>query len=110
MSNKTAGTLALVGGILNLIGGLVIASISFIIALLLLSVGITTSLLGLTLFIVMIAIGAFSMLLGLLPISWRHEPENHRVGLIIIGVITIPSIGGILNLAAGIMATDKEAV
>ena len=87
MSNETAGTLALVGGILNLIGGIVIALIFFVT-------------------IILIPLGILALLLGILPIMWREDPGAHRVGLIIIGVITLFSIGGILILIAGIIAEE----
>lgn len=89
MSNETAGTLALVGGIINLIGGIIIA-ILFVIT------------------IILIPLGIFALLLGILPIMWRHEPGAHRVGLIIIGVLTLFTIGGILILIAGILAEEEE--
>jgi hypothetical protein len=90
MSNDTAGTLALVGGIFNLIGGIIIA-IVFVFTIILIPVGIV------------------ALLLGILPIMWRDDPGAHRVGLIIIGVITLFSIGGILILIAGIMAEEEQA-
>jgi hypothetical protein len=110
MSNETAGTLALVGGIFNLIGGLLLTIVFFFLAFLLVGVGVAATALTLTLFLVFVTLGALSMLLGILPILWRNDPGNHRVGLILIGAITIPSVGGILNLLAGIIATEKEAV
>ncbi|MFX0078069.1 MAG: hypothetical protein ACFE8O_02410 [Candidatus Hermodarchaeota archaeon] len=90
MSNETAGTLALVGGILNLIGGIIIAIIFFFT-------------------IILIPLGVLALLLGILPITWRHDPSAHRVGLIIIGVLTLFSIGGILILIAGIIAEEEMA-
>ncbi|MHA2427966.1 MAG: hypothetical protein ACXADB_08080 [Candidatus Hermodarchaeia archaeon] len=108
MSNETAGTLALIGGIFNLMGGLLLTIVFFFLAFLLVGVGVTASAFTLTLFLVFVTIGALSMLLGILPIMWRNDPGNHRVGLILIGAITIPSLGGILNLVAGLIATNKE--
>ncbi|MDO8123297.1 MAG: hypothetical protein ACFFAL_01390 [Promethearchaeota archaeon] len=90
MSNETAGTLALVGGILNLIGGIIIAII-FLFT------------------IILIPLGILALLLGILPIMWRDDPGSHRVGLIIIGVLTLFSIGGILILIAGIIAEEEKA-
>ncbi|MFX1564051.1 MAG: hypothetical protein ACFFDP_12170 [Promethearchaeota archaeon] len=90
MSNETAETLALVGGVLNLIGGILI-----------------TLLLLIT--IIFAPLGVFVLLLGILPISWRHNPGRHRVGLIIIGILTVFSIGGILILIAGIIAEEESA-
>ena len=90
MSNETAGTLALVGGIFNLIGGVIIALVSF-------------------LTIILIPLGILALLLGILPIMWRNDPGSHRVGLILIGVITLFSIGGIFILIAGIMAEEQKA-
>ena len=90
MSNETAGTLALVGGILNLIGGIIIAIIFFFT-------------------IILIPLGIVALLLGILPITWRDDPGSHRVGLIIIGVLTLFSIGGILILIAGIIAEEEKA-
>ncbi|MDO8123941.1 MAG: hypothetical protein Q6364_06140 [Candidatus Hermodarchaeota archaeon] len=90
MSNETAGTLALVGGILNLIGGIIIAII-FLFT------------------IILIPLGILALLLGILPIMWRDDPGSHRVGLIIIGVFTLFSIGGILILIAGIIAEEEKA-
>lgn len=90
MSNETAGTLALVGGIINLIGGLVIAIIFFFT-------------------IILIPLGIIALLFGIFPIMWRHDPGSHRVGLIIIGVLTLFSIGGIFILIAGIIAEEAKA-
>ena len=90
MSNETASTLALVGGILNLIGGVIIALVSF-------------------LTIILIPLGILALLFGIFPIVWRTDPGSHRVGLIIIGVITLFSIGGILILIAGIIAEEEKA-
>jgi hypothetical protein len=90
MSNETASTLALVGGILNLIGGVIIALVSF-------------------LTIILIPLGIIALLFGIFPIVWRNDPGAHRVGLIIIGVLTLFSIGGILILIAGIIAEEEKA-
>jgi hypothetical protein len=90
MSNETASTLALVGGIFNLIGGIIIA-IAFFFTIILLPLGIV------------------ALLLGIFPIMWRDDPGSHRVGLIIIGVLTLFSIGGILILIAGIIAEEEKA-
>ena len=90
MSNETASTLALVGGILNLIGGIIIAIVLFFT-------------------IILIPLGIVALLLGIFPIMWREDPGSHRVGLIIIGVITLFSIGGILILIAGIIAEEEKA-
>lgn len=90
MSNETASTLALVGGILNLIGGIIIAIVLFFT-------------------IILIPLGIVALLLGIFPIMWRDDPGSHRVGLIIIGVITLFSIGGILILIAGIIAEEQKA-
>ena len=49
------------------------------------------------------------LLFGLLPLMWRQEPGRHRVGLIIIGILTLFSIGGILILIGGIIATEETA-
>lgn len=110
MSNETARALAFAGGILNLIGGLVITSITSLLYFFLLWTGLDPSTLNHTLFLFFLMIGIFATLLGILPVMWRNDPENHQAGLIIIGAITILSIGGILNLAAGITATKEEAV
>ncbi len=90
MSNETAGTLALIGGIINLIGGILIA-------------------IFLVFTIILIPLAIFVLLFGILPIMWRDEPGAHRVGLIIVGVLTLFSIGGILILIAGIIAPEEVA-
>ncbi|MFX0168380.1 MAG: hypothetical protein ACFE89_03385 [Candidatus Hodarchaeota archaeon] len=90
MSNETAGTLALIGGIINLLGGLFIAILLFIT-------------------IIFIPLGILVLLLGILPIQWRHDPGSHRVGLIIIGILTFWAIGGIFILIAGIIAEEEAA-
>ena len=90
MSNETAGTLALVGGIINLLLGIVVAII-FLIT------------------IILIPLGIFVLLMGILPIMWRDDPGSHRVGLIIIGILTFWAIGGIFILIAGIIAEEESA-
>jgi hypothetical protein len=90
MSNETAGTLALVGGIINLLLGILVA-IVFIMTIILMPVGI------------------FVLLMGILPIMWRDDPGSHRVGLIIIGILTFWAIGGIFILIAGIIAEEEAA-
>jgi hypothetical protein len=90
MSNQTAGTLALIGGIINLLGGILVALVLFV-----------------TIFL--IPVGILVLLLGILPIMWRDDPGSHRVGLIIIGILTLWTIGGILILIAGIIAEEESA-
>ena len=106
--SDTAKTLVLIGGILNLIGALIMIGvfavmfgwmlIDPILAIVALMVG--------AIFIIPAILG---LLFGLLPLMWRNEPGQHRVGLIIIGILTLFSIGGILLLIGGIIATEEAA-
>ncbi len=106
--SDTAKTLVLIGGILNLIGALAFIGIFAVLfgwmiidpmmAIFALIVG--------AIFIVPAIIG---LLFGLLPLMWRNEPGRHRVGLIIIGILTLFSIGGIILLIAGIIAEEEKA-
>ncbi len=106
--SDTAKTLVLIGGILNLIGALAF-------------IGFFAVALGWMLFDPLLMVFAFmagaifiipaiiGLLFGLLPLMWRNEPGRHRVGLIIIGILTLFSIGGILILIAGIIAKEEKA-
>lgn len=106
--SDTAKTLVLIGGILNLIGALAFIGIFAVLfgwmimdpmmAIFALMVG--------AIFIIPAIIG---LLFGLLPLMWRNEPGRHRVGLIIIGILTLASIGGIILLIAGIIAEEEKA-
>ena len=106
--SDAAKTLTLIGGILNLI-----IAIAFI--------GLFAVLFGwmlidpfLMMFAIMaggifIVIAIIGLLFGILPLMWRDEPGRHRVGLIILGILSIGSIGGILLLIAGIIAEEESA-
>jgi hypothetical protein len=107
MSNA-AKTLTLIGGIFNLIGALlfigafalffgwmVIDPMLMMIALMVGAIFIVPAIIGL--------------LFGIFPLMWRDEPGRHRVGLIIIGILTLFSIGGIFLLIAGIIAEEETA-
>jgi len=103
--SDTAKTLVLIGGILNLIGALAFIAI-FVMTfgwMLIDPMLMIFALIAGAIFIVPAIIG---LLFGVLPLRWRHEPEQHRVGLIIIGVLTLFSIGGILILIGGIIAKE----
>ena len=107
MSN-TAKTLTLLGGIINLIGALIfIAAFAIFFGWMLIDPMLTmfAFIVG-AIFIIPAIIG---LLFGLLPLMWRDEPGRHRVGLIIIGILTLASIGGILLLIAGIIAEEESA-
>lgn len=103
--SDTAKTLVLVGGILNLIGALAfIAMFAVFFGWMLIDPLLAMfALIAGAIFIIPAIIG---LLFGLLPLRWRNEPEKHRVGLIIIGVLTLFSIGGILILIGGIIAKE----
>ncbi|MFW9831863.1 MAG: hypothetical protein ACFFD8_08810 [Candidatus Thorarchaeota archaeon] len=105
MSNETAGTLALIGGILNLIGGiiLILAFVALAIFIPIFAFPFMTPVFG----VLLITIGAIALIFGVFPITWHSDSQNHRVGLILIGALTISSIGGILILIAGVIATEE---
>ncbi len=106
--SDTAKTLVLIGGILNLIGALImIGAFAIFFGFMLFDpMGVIIALMVGAIFIVPAILG---LLFGLLPLMWRDEPGQHRVGLIIIGILTLFSIGGILLLIGGIIATEEAA-
>ncbi|MFX1492488.1 MAG: hypothetical protein ACFFBU_09525 [Promethearchaeota archaeon] len=106
--SDTAKTLVLIGGILNLIGALIFIGVFAVMFgwMLLDPMWAIVALIVGAIFIVPAILG---LLFGLLPLMWRDEPERHRVGLIIIGILTLASIGGILILIGGIIATEEVA-
>jgi hypothetical protein len=58
---------------------------------------------------VFLVIAVIGILFGILPLMWRDEPGRHRVGLIILGILSLGSIGGIFLLIAGIIAEEEVA-
>jgi hypothetical protein len=103
--SDTAKTLVLIGGILNLIGALIMIGVFALMFgwMLIDPMLMMIALIAGAIFIIPAILG---LLFGLLPLRWRNEPEQHRVGLIIIGVLTLFSIGGILILIGGIIAKE----
>ncbi|MDO8055534.1 MAG: hypothetical protein Q6361_01615 [Candidatus Hermodarchaeota archaeon] len=106
--SDAAKTLTLVGGILNLIGAIAFIAIFAMIfgwMLFIPELVMIAFIMG-AIFIIPAIIG---LLFGLLPLMWRDEPGRHRVGLIILGILSLASIGGILLLIAGIIAEEESA-
>lgn len=103
--SDTAKTLVLIGGILNLVGALImIGAFAIMFGWMLIDPMLMMfAFIAGAIFIIPAILG---LLFGLLPLRWRNEPEQHRVGLIIIGVLTLFSIGGILILIGGIIAKE----
>lgn len=106
--SDTAKTLVLIGGILNLliaIGMIVLFVVMFgwmLLDPLLMMFAIMAGLI----FIVAAILG---LLFGILPLMWRNEPGAHRVGLIILGILSLGTIGGLLLLIGGIIAEEEKA-
>ncbi len=106
--SDTAKTLVLIGGILNLIGALLFIGV-FVVMFGWMIIDPMLTMFALIAGGLLIIPAIIGLLFGLLPLLWRNEPEQHRVGLIIIGVLTLFSIGGILILIGGIIANEKTA-
>jgi hypothetical protein len=106
--SDTAKTLVLIGGILNLIGALAFIMV-FVLIFGWMLIDPMLAMIALIVGAIFIIPAILGLLLGLLPLMWRNEPEEHRVGLIIIGVLTLGSIGGILILIGGIIAKEETA-
>lgn len=109
-SNQTASTLTLVGAILNLIaafGFLAVAGIAIIPVMMWAPEALIWVLLGIGILLIPAAI--LGLIFGFLPLMWRHEPEQHKVGLIIIGIFSLISIGGIFLIIAGAIAEESAA-
>jgi hypothetical protein len=106
--SDAAKTLVLIGGIFNLIGALAFVGI-FAILFGWMLLDPMLSMIALIVGGIFLIPAILGLLLGLLPLMWRNEPERHRVGLIIIGVLTLSSIGGILILIGGIIAKEEAA-
>ncbi|MFW9832059.1 MAG: hypothetical protein ACFFD8_09825 [Candidatus Thorarchaeota archaeon] len=106
--SDTAKTLVLIGGILNLIGALAFIGI-FAVMFGWMLMDPMLAMFALIAGAILIIPAIIGLLFGLLPLMWRDEPGRHRVGLIIIGVLTLASIGGILILIGGIIAKEEAA-
>ena len=109
-SNETASTLTLVGAILNLLaafGFLAILAISLLPVLMWAPEALGWVLLGIG--IVLIPAMIIGFIFGFIPLMWRHEPQQHKVGLIIIGVLSLLSIGGLFLIIAGAIAESEGA-
>ncbi|MFX0170118.1 MAG: hypothetical protein ACFE89_12300 [Candidatus Hodarchaeota archaeon] len=106
--SDTAKTLVLIGGILNLILALAFIGVFAVIFgwMLLDPMYSMFALIAGAIFIIPAVIG---LLFGVLPLMWRDEPGRHRVGLIILGILSLASIGGLLLLIAGIIAEEETA-
>jgi len=109
-SNETASTLTLVGAILNLLaafGFIAILAIALIPVLMWAPEAIGWVLLGIGIFLIPATI--IGLIFGFIPLMWRHEPQQHKVGLIIIGVFSLFSIGGLFLIIAGAIAETEGA-
>ncbi len=109
-SNETASTLTLVGAIFNLLaafGFLALLGIALIPVLIFAPEAIGWVLLGIGIFLIPAMIIGF--IFGFIPLMWRHEPQQHKVGLIIIGVFSLFSIGGLFLIIAGAIAESEGA-
>ena len=106
--SDTAKTLVLIGGLLNLIGALIFIGI-FVVSFGWWFTDPTLAILAFVIGGIFLIPAILGLLFGLRPLRWRDEPGQHRVGLIIIGVLTIFSIGGILILIGGIIAKEESA-
>jgi hypothetical protein len=106
--SDAAKTLTLLGGIINLIGAIAMIGLFVMIFgwMLFDPLLMMFALMGGAVFIVIAIIG---LLFGILPLMWRDEPGRHRVGLIILGILSLGSIGGIFLLIAGIIAEEESA-
>lgn len=126
MSNKTAQTLILVAGIffcIEFVAQIISAVFGwFFLPMVLVSLApvvdpatlamLTTIFNWLILFIPIIALIAAipTLIVAILTLRWRHTPELHKMGLIVIGILGLLFLGslpGILTLVAGILV--KEA-
>lgn len=109
-SNETASTLTLVGAIFNLLaafGFLAVLAISLIPVFIWAPEVIGYVLLGIGILLIPAMIIGF--IFGFLPLMWRHEPQLHKVGLIVIGVLSLISIGGLFLIIAGAIAESDVA-
>lgn len=107
-SNETASTLTLVGAILNLIaafGFLAFALIAIIPVMMFAPDALIWVLLGIG--IILIPLSIIGIIFGFIPLMWRREPQLHKVGLIIIGIFSLASIGGIFLIIAGAIAETE---
>ncbi|MFX1300600.1 MAG: hypothetical protein ACFFAL_09370 [Promethearchaeota archaeon] len=109
-SNETASTLTLVGAIFNLLaafGFLTILAISIIPVLMVVPELFVWVLFGIGIFLIPATI--IGLIFGFIPLMWRQEPQEHKVGLIIIGVFSLASIGGLFLIIAGAIAETEGA-
>ncbi|MFX0077655.1 MAG: hypothetical protein ACFE8O_00295 [Candidatus Hermodarchaeota archaeon] len=106
--SDTAKTLVLIGGILNLLLaiGMIAAFVVMFGWMLIDPMLMMFALLAGGIFIGLAVLG---LLFGILPLMWRDEPGRHRVGLIILGILSIGTIGGLLILIGGIIAEEEKA-
>lgn len=106
--SDTAKTLVLIGGILNLL--LAIAMIA-VFAVMFGWMLMEPMLMMIALMAggFLIALAVLGLLFGILPLMWRDNPGAHRVGLIILGILSLGTIGGILILIGGIIAEEETA-
>lgn len=106
--SDTAKTLVLIGGILNLL-----LAIGMIVAFVLMfGWMLMDPMLMMFAFMagaIFIALAVLGLLFGILPLMWRDNPGAHRVGLIILGILSLGTIGGILLLIGGIIAEEEKA-
>lgn len=106
--SDTAKTLVLIGGILNLI--LAIGMIAlFVVMFGWMLIDPMLMMFALLAGGVFIGLAVLGLLFGILPLMWRDNPGAHRVGLIILGVLSIGTIGGLLILIGGIIAEEEKA-
>ncbi|MFX1562731.1 MAG: hypothetical protein ACFFDP_05445 [Promethearchaeota archaeon] len=105
MSNETASTLTLIGGILNILFAFGFIAVGVLIMLPFLAIPFVALIAG-GFFAI---IGIIGIIFGVIPLMWRSNPGNHRVGLIILGILSLGTIGGLLFLIAGIIAEEKGA-
>ncbi len=125
MSIKTAQTLTLVAGIffvIEFVGKIISAAFSWLfLPMLLASLAptldpATLALLtgffnSLVLFVPIISLIAAipTLIVAIVALLWRHTPELHKIGLIVIGILGILFLGtlpGLLALIAGVIVEE----
>lgn len=113
---STAGTLVLVGAILQLIisilllvlGGLFFVGMIFFIELM----DILEILLVLLLPIIFFIMGGVSLIFAVMWMNWRSHPSAHKTGLIVTGVLGLIFglfLPGLLVLIGGAIAPSAES-
>ena len=109
---KTASTLALVAGILQIIFSMIFVVIGILVVGIMMGPFVydpyLSSLAWFVILIPLVIFGVFGiigLIIGIMWFNWRHNPNEHKTGLIVTGILAmIFSIGfvpGILALIAG---------